>query len=117
MTRLIPAALPLLALLAACNGQSPANDTAPVNEAAAATNGTDAAAIRALPVGQRNAVFLRAVRDSGADCQEVTQATEQPVASGPATWAVSCDRQGRFVVAIDTAGTATVTPAAALPKG
>lgn len=117
MTRMIPATLSLATLLLAACGGTGAHDTASTNTAVAATNGTDTAAIRALPAGQRDAVFLRAVRDSGASCQQVTQATEQKVAAGPSTWAVECDRQGRFVVSIDTGGVATVTPAGALPKG
>jgi hypothetical protein len=127
MTRMIPLALPLLTLplltlplltlplLAACGSPIPADDAAPAN--ATAANTTDAATIRALPPGQRDGVFLRAIRDSGADCQQVTQTSEQAVANGPATWAVECDRSGRYVVAIDAGGIAIVTPAEALPKG
>lgn len=116
MTRL-PHALPCallaapLALLAACG--SP--DRTPETTGNAAAPATDyAQRVRALPEGQRTAVFLRAIRDAGRDCQTVTEATEVTAQGGPATWSALCDNGARWVVAITPDGTATVVDQAAL---
>ena len=109
--------LPMLTALAACGSESAeAPTTAAVDNATPTPAGGYARTIRALPLVQRNAVFLRAVRDAGHDCQEVSQADEVPPGDMPegsadaATWAVACDRSSRWVVQIAEDGIATVTP-------
>lgn len=126
MTRLLPMLLLLAMLLlplAACGAEPPAGtNTAAANAANAAAAAPQVdylARIRAMPQGQRTAVFLRAIRDAGRPCQEVTELTEvtPPEAAGtggPATWSARCDDGGRWVVAIAPDGTATVTDQAQL---
>ena len=107
-----------LAALAACNAE-PAGQTASASNSAggniAAADAVDyPARIRTMAAGQRNAVFLRAVRDAGRACQGVTDATEVTVQGGPATWSAACEDGVRWIVAISPTGTATVTNQAEL---
>lgn len=106
---------PLTIMIAACSSPEPVDNAAVANTATLSSD--YAQTVRSLPQGQRDAVFLRAVRDAGQNCQEVTQATEVPATGAAPTWAVTCDRATRWVVAIGEGGIATVTPADALPKG
>lgn len=100
-----------LALLAACGAEQPAQ----TNTAAVPADDVDyLARIRSMPQGQRNAVFLRAIRDANQPCQGVTELTEVTGTGGPATWAARCDDGGRWIVAIAADGTATVTSQAAV---
>lgn len=102
------AALAPLVLIAACGG-SPAGNTAEPVTNAATSDGNTAATIRDLPVGQRTAVLLRAIRDAGRDCQGVTEATEVTAAGSPPTWAATCEDGAQWIVAIGANGVATVT--------
>ena len=98
-------------LLAGC-GAEPAAQT---NMAAAAQPEVDyLGRIRAMPQGQRNAVFLRAIRDAGRACQEVTALSEVTAPGGPATWSATCEDGAQWIVAISPSGTATVTNQAEL---
>lgn len=107
-----------LAALAACDAEPAARNDA-VQNTASADDVDYLARIRAMPQGQRDAVFLRAIRDAGRSCQEVTELTEVTGADangrpGPATWAARCEDGGRWIVAISPAGVATVTDQAEL---
>lgn len=104
-------ALPMLALLAACG---PAPDAAPAT-AAPDANGY-AAKVAALPVRLRAGVLLRAIRDAGQDCQQVTEAERapgQPIPqpAGRAAWVATCDDHRQWVVVVADDGTATVADA------
>ncbi len=104
---------PLL-MLAACGGGTPAADPAgnvAANTAAAAPDGGYAARIEALSPRLRQGVFLRAIRDGGEECQEVTEEYGIAAIEGKPAWAVTCDRSTRWVIAIDKSGTAIVTKA------
>lgn len=103
-----------LAALAACGAEPSAQNSAAANAAASADNVDYLSRIRSMPQGQRNAVFLRAIRDANQPCQGVTELTEVTSTGGPATWAARCDDGGRWVVAIAPNGTATVTSQAAV---
>ena len=102
--------LPAL-FLSACSAEQPA---ATNTTAASADNVDYLARIRAMPAGQRNAVFLRAIRDAGRACQGVTELTEVTGNGGPATWSARCDDGNRWIVAISPTGVATVTNQAEL---
>ncbi|MDP1027683.1 hypothetical protein Q5H91_10700 [Sphingomonas sp. KR1UV-12] len=118
MIRYCAASLLLLPLLAGCDRQPvPAANTAAAatNEAAAPEEGY-AAKIRALPAGQRDGVFLRAVRDSKESCQEVTNEYEINPMQGKDSWAVTCDKTNHWVIAIDGDGNAQVTKVSATSR-
>lgn len=113
---LLVAPFPLL-MLAACGTGSPAADvtgnaaTEASGNAAAATDGGYAQRIEALSPRLRQGVFLRAIRDGGEECQEVTEEYGIAAIEGKPAWAVTCDRSTRWVIAIDKTGTAIVTKA------
>lgn len=109
-TRLALAAIPL-AVVAACSG---APSDAPAATNAATPTGNTAATVRDLPEGQRTAVFLRAIRDAGRDCQTVTKAVEVTAVQGTPTWQATCDDGAQWIVAIGADGVATVTNRAEL---
>jgi hypothetical protein len=117
MTRpilLMPPILLSLAVLAACGAEPQATNNSQTNTVAAADDVDYLARIRSMPQGQRNAVFLRAIRDANQPCQGVTELTEVTGTGGPATWAARCDDGGRWVVSIAPNGTATVSSQAAV---
>jgi hypothetical protein len=96
-------------LLGACGGGEKAENVAAVN--AAADNAADAtnyqAEVIALAPAARDGVFLRAVRDAGFNCQEVTQ-TERidPVNSNP-SWRIYCGKNPH-IISITRDGTAKI---------
>lgn len=102
-----------LALLAGCGSPTPV----PAATNAAAPADTTAASIRTLPDGQRTAVFLRAIRDAGHDCQGVTKSAEVTANGSPPTWQATCQDGAQWLVAIGLDGAATVTSRAALDEG
>jgi hypothetical protein len=97
-------------MLAACGGgQQAANDAAANNVVENMADSTNyQAEVMALPPGQQNGVFLRAVRDAGFNCQEVTE-TERfdPVQGNPA-WRVTCDNRTPHLISITRDGTAKI---------
>jgi hypothetical protein len=110
---LLAVPFPLL-MLAACGTGTPAADTAGnavAGNAATASDGGYAARIEALTPRLRQGVFLRAIRDGGEECQEVTEEYGIAPIEGKPAWAVTCDRSTRWVIAIDKSGTAIVTKA------
>ncbi len=110
---LFVASLPLL-MLAACGTGEPATEAAGNtvdNTAAAAPDGGYAARITALSPRLRQGVFLRAIRDAGEECQEVTEEYGIAAIEGKPAWAATCDRSTRWVITIDKSGTAIVSKA------
>lgn len=98
--RLLLAALPLA--LAACDSQ-PATPPAPQAPSEFQNQ------VAALDAPQRNAVFIRAIRDAGYDCQQVTASQSQPVAAGgQPLWQATCSGGATYGVQIGRDGTATV---------
>ncbi|WP_156460784.1 hypothetical protein [Sphingomonas sp. Leaf339] len=109
MYRPIALSLPLL-MLAACDSGTTAT-TSVANTATAAPDGGYAARIKTLSPRLRSGVFLRAIRDAGEECQEVTREFAiAPIENRPA-WGVVCDKTNPWVVSIDPNGTAMVTKA------
>lgn len=111
--------IPLAVLaLAACSGaEKKAGDAVEAaanasNAASAAVaNVTDyAARVAGLSDKERNAVFFRAIRDSGLQCQEITQAEQiEPIGKGEPTWRAQCDNAEYHLIEIKPDGTAIVT--------
>ena len=113
---------PLLAFaLAGCDRQP---ESAPANTGMAADNASAAAApgegyaarIRSLAPRLRDGVFLRAIRDSKEDCQEITGQYEIAKVQGNDAWAVTCDRTNHWVISIKPDGTAIVTKVSAASR-
>ena len=66
------------------------------------------ARLQALPEGQRNAVFVRALRDAGRDCQGVVSSAFQGPLRGRPTWTARCDDGVGWVIIIGKTGIAEV---------
>ncbi|WEK42696.1 MAG: hypothetical protein P0Y64_15150 [Candidatus Sphingomonas colombiensis] len=96
----------MVGLLAACS-QEPENIVA--NEAVATANLQDTAALVAkLPPGQQRGVFMRAIRDAGLPCQDVTDITRFPDEHGKSSWRAECSDGSQHLIEIGKGGMATV---------
>jgi hypothetical protein len=95
-----------LALLAAgCGGREPAATNA------AADNAIEDAQNRlaALPEGQRNGVFIRAIRDAGQACQHVDSSERVGEYRGNPVWRAHCDEGGSsWTIVVTADGTAQI---------
>lgn len=67
--------------------------------------------VAALTDAQRNAVFIRAIRDAGHDCQGVTGSVAKPPVGGDPLWHATCSDKATYGVVIGREGTATVVAA------
>lgn len=110
MRKLIPtmtlAATAALLPLAACDrGGSQAQQPAP---AAADAQRDTQARLAAMAEGERNAVFIRAIRDAGFDCQHVDSSSYQGMSAGSPTWVATCDKASNWVILIGSNGAAQV---------
>ena len=94
----------LAALAAGCG--SPADEAAPAPEANEAVNYQ--AEVAAMPEGQRNAVFIRAIRDADLECQHVESSTAGGTYEGMPVWNVRCDQDGNWTIVIGDNGIAQV---------
>lgn len=104
MKTTVPIALMLL--LGACSSRS---DDPVANSAQPSGNTLDfAAAVAKLPLGQQRGVFLRAIRDAGLPCQDVTEVKRFPDEHGVSIWRAECDDQSQQLIQIKKDGTATV---------
>lgn len=110
--RKIAVAMAGVLLLSACggsNGEKAANDAAAnaaaVNAAADTTNYQ--AEVIALAPTARDGVFLRAVRDAGMNCQEVTQTERLDPVSGNPAWRIYCGKTPH-IISITRDGTAKI---------
>jgi hypothetical protein len=101
LTALMPTALAVL--LASCQGNAPE----PRNEAAAGARSVQNE-LASLPEGQRNAVFIRAIRDANQDCQNVESSTLVGQHQGFPLWSARCEGGRTFTIAIGNAGEAQV---------
>ena len=101
MHRLFSVAI-LLGVLAGCGSTTTiGNDQAP----APASYGER---LQAMPDGQRNAVFIRAIRDAGLDCQHVAGSTPEADYRGMPVWNVRCDGGGNWTVVLSNGGIAQI---------
>lgn len=75
-----------------------------------ATPVTDAIAqVASLSELQRNGVFLRAIRDSGIACQEVSGSERIKLGNGVMGWRAKCENGNAHLIEILNDGTAKVT--------
>lgn len=98
-------------LLAGCGGgQQAANESAANMAAGNAADATNyQAEVVALPPRLQDGVFLRAVRDAGLNCQEVTETERLDPMNGNPTWRVTCDGRTPHIISITRDGTAKIT--------
>jgi hypothetical protein len=64
--------------------------------------------IAKLPAGQRNAVFLRAIRDAGQNCQNVVGSAQGGEQFGMPSWVARCGDGGDWVIMLSPDGRALV---------
>lgn len=97
-----------LALLLAGCGESPENRSAqaPAGNQAAGTG--DAARLASLSTGQRNAVFIRAIRDAGLECQHVDWSELNGTYRGMPVWTASCARGQVWAIVVGQDGIAQI---------
>ena len=81
----------------------------------AAEPGTEAVAsediqnrLETMPEGQRNGVFIRAIRDAGQECQHVERSSRAGEHQGYPLWSATCAGGGNFTIVITTGGVAQV---------
>ena len=99
-----------LALAACGSGTSAGNATdATVNQARVENAG---AQVAALPEGQRNGVFYRAIHDAGQDCQNVESSEPAAPYRGNPVWTATCRGGGRWTLVITPDGTVQILNAA-----
>ena len=64
--------------------------------------------LAAMPEGQRNAVFIRAIRDARQECQHVESSEPAGEHQGFPVWNATCEGGGTWTVVIMNDGTAAV---------
>ena len=104
--------IPLIAALAAATaacGSGGQNNAGPT---AATANAPEPAGNRvaALSEGQRNAVFIRAIRDAGLQCQHVERSTPAGTAQTMPVWRATCQGGRDYLIGIGADGTAQILP-------
>ena len=88
-------------LLAGCEGPGETNVTVPGPE-------NTQNALEAMPEAQRNAVFIRAIRDAGQDCQHVESSQPAGEHQGYPVWNATCQGGGTWTIVIMNDGVAQV---------
>ncbi len=102
--RIMTASL-LIAMLAACGGSGGNSQGQTVNQAPAEPVGNRVAA---LSDGQRNGVFIRAIRDAGLDCQHVDGSAPAGSYRGMPVWRATCRGGGAWTIVIGDDGSAQI---------
>ena len=84
--------------------------SAPDGPNAAATSGADAIQNRLMemPEGQRNAVFIRAIRDADQECQHVEASEPAGEHQGFPVWNATCAGGGTWTIVVMNDGNAAV---------
>ena len=95
----IAAAMTMLSACGAGDRSAPAR-----NEAA----GDVRQRLEAMPEGQRNAVFIRAVRDARLECQHVRGSVPAGEYRGMPVWDVHCAGGGHWTIVVTGDGTAQI---------
>ena len=93
----------MLGLLLAGCGDQRAEQT---NRAAEAPLGDAANQLAALPEGQRNGVFIRAIRDAGQECQHVESSVRAGEYEGNPVWSAQCAGGDSWTIVVTPDGTA-----------
>ena len=86
-------------LLSACE-PAPQNDTAP----APVAEGNYLEEITALPDGQRDMVFMRAIQDSNVPCQHITGSAVHAKVRDRPTWVAHCVDGRDFILILQPGG-------------
>jgi hypothetical protein len=104
------AAATLTMLLAGCGGNSAdqRSGNGAAEMPAAVTQGEDAARLEAMPEGERNAVFIRAIRDAHFECQHVEKSASAGTINGAPAWTATCDNGKLWTIIIAKGGNAQV---------
>jgi hypothetical protein len=110
MRKTLVAALALAT--AACGGGGRNQATNAANDAAPGGN-----QVAALSEGQRNAVFIRAIRDAGLDCQHVERSVPGGTSQGISVWRATCQGGGEFTIEVGADGNAQVMVEAGAGRG
>jgi len=106
----------LLLMAASCGerggGAEGANGAVLTNNVAAAnSSGSEVQnQIRTMPVGQRNAVLIRAIRDARLNCQHVEESAPAQTSNQVPVYLATCEDGAVYAVAISDDGTARVQP-------
>lgn len=99
--------IPLIAILAlsaaACSRQSPSPTANAANVAEPAGN-----QVAALSQGQRDAVFIRAIRDARLECQRVQGSVPAGEYRGMPVWRARCQGGGEWIIVVANDGTAQI---------
>lgn len=100
-----PVIVALALATAACGGSGQ-------NQAGAMANGAEAAGSRvaALSDGERNAIFIRALRDAGFDCQHVEHSAPAGAIQHLPAWRATCRGGGEWTIVIAADGSAQILP-------
>lgn len=107
MIRPAAALLALASAVAACHAP---REQAARNSAAAAPSGQFANQLAALPEGQRNGAFMRAITDAGFPCQKIEHAAAHAPISGKPAWAITCDHDNDYVALAIPGDTLQIIP-------
>ena len=94
-------------VLAGCDGGAPET----VNKAEPVGPGPVQNQLAAMPEGQRNAVFIRALQDAGEECQHVESSAPAGEHQGFPVWSARCSDGGNWTIVITNDGTAAVLDA------
>lgn len=99
--------IPVAALsLGACQAATDQNAAQPSGTPGNTAN--YAAEVVELSTAQRNAVFLRAIRDAGLDCEGVTNSERLADTASAPTWRATCDGGTAHLVQVKPDGTAVI---------
>jgi hypothetical protein len=102
----------LLLVLSACDG----SEREPQAKPAAAPEVDYKARIDRLSAAQRDALFLRAVRDAGHDCQQVVGSAFSGEHFGMPGWVARCGNGADWLIMLSKGGRALVARREAKPE-
>ena len=94
-----------VALVACSSGAEPAGTAKMQEDASPAAM---QARLEALPEGQRNGVFIRAIRDAGQECQHVERSERAGDHEGLPLWRAWCEGERSYTIVITQSGIARV---------
>jgi len=99
----IPTIAILILSLVACGRGSQESNASAANAARSAGN-----QVAALSQGQRDAVFIRAIRDARLECQRVQGSVPAGEYRGMPVWRARCQGGGEWVIVVANDGTAQI---------
>jgi hypothetical protein len=87
------------------------NEGAARNDAAVQSTISYGERVAVMPEGQRNALFIRAIRDAGLECQHVDASTAAPPYRGMPVWTAACSGGGTWTIVVGPNGIAQIVDA------